>query len=716
MTEVDFFYSPPNEINAEGVRGEAGELLQLLIGRLSDGRRTLLPARVDHRTRWYGIASTDRDLRILMEEFSAWLGPPLSGSLSLVQTPLDAIDDRARQLAGGRTVIRAIVNSDWQGEARENVRSLVDIWTLTPERPTGSPRPVGRVLRYYYESLASADRVSALDALDEIRAGGLLSPANIRFLRVELLGRLGTPEELRDDPLLEDIALLRRPPAVSDHLAVAADRLFIPENAAEFEPERWTEIATSIESVWPGLIQHPSQVRSVAGARCLALAEHVAAHPRHGVIESLRSDWGADALVSNILDVLGTAASSTSAGTSVITSATGALEHFRNGDYERVLAAAEGGEVDAGIATAVMHAALNLGDAGSAVRALAIVDQLYEPARQALLAQTVEATFHAQLLERNQGNRVPDGWADWLAGDWPDRPDLLDEWCSSWDAEQVRNANSADKFAGELLDALNDQRRGRVRNGLPALVRWLVAEDGLAPSAVAIAVTIVEIMLGSDPGRAERRAALELVGEILATGCSADEYRDLTAELGEHFKSLGPRDVDWLTGVLDVFMVSATPDEAARTQLIGEGFGVGKSWIGRIDGTELLLLRKVLEDAGLELGRFEEPSDVPTSPEKRHLDHIGIYSLSESAARNAARWITEEWPNAIVELSHAHENSQELNGLASRSDVVLMQTSHAKHAATLALERSVEPARLIRVNGRGATSIFRALLDWSLPN
>ena len=58
-------------------------------------------------------------------------------------------------------------------------------------------------------------------------------------------------------------------------------------------------------------------------------------------------------------------------------------------------------------------------------------------------------------------------------------------------------------------------------------------------------------------------------------------------------------------------------------------------------------------------------------------------------------------------------NNSELDGLARSSDVVLMHTSHAKHSATNAIERSVETSRLVRVNGRGATSLFRALLGWS---
>ena len=126
------------------------------------------------------------------------------------------------------------------------------------------------------------------------------------------------------------------------------------------------------------------------------------------------------------------------------------------------------------------------------------------------------------------------------------------------------------------------------------------------------------------------------------------------------------------------------------------------------------MLRKLFTDVGLD---FDPPladrSDIQASRRVKAFKRVGIYSLSESAANNAARWIRDEWPDVVVRLSHAHSNNSELDGLVRSSDVILMQTSHAKHAATNAIERSVETSRLVRVNGRGATSLLRGLLEWA---
>ena len=710
---VSAFYDAPNEVDINTLLGEAAELIRVLLSRLADDKRTLLPARVNGRTRWYGIAGSDRDGRLLTEEMASWLGPPLCDGPSVVERPEDVVDERAALLNGNGILLRSLVTVGWQSEARENVRSLVDVWSLTPERAPHTPRPVGRVLRHFYEAIAARDRGSATAALEEVRAGGLLSATNIRFLRVELLGRLGTPEELRHDPLLADISLLRRPPAVSDYLARAADALHIPPTVEELGYDTWRSIASAIEEVWPGLLSHPSQVRSVHGARCLALIELLAESPRRGVIDFLRSDWIEDALVAGIVTALESAAERTSKETEGPDGVSAVLAHYQRGDLELALAAAERAELDRGVATAVMHAALNLGSTGAAARAVALVDRLPTADRDALLSQAVEGMFYRQLVERNQGTQVPEGWMDWLRGEWPDRPDLLNDWSSAWGSDVAAAHEAADALAGELLDALNDDRRGRVRNGLPALVRWLVADDGIRPSCIPLAVTIFDIMLGSDPGRAERRAALDLLSEILLTGCARHEYRTISTAVRDQLVRLGPREVDWLTGIVDVQWFSAIPDTRLRAELLNEALAVAISWFGRIEDTEAIVLSKVFADAGLD---FDPPltdeAGIDTARRTRTFKRVGIYSLSESAAQNAARWIRNQWPDVEVRLSHAHSNNPELNGIVRRSDVVLMQTSHAKHAATNAIEHAVETARLVRVNGRGATSLFRGLLEW----
>ena len=127
------------------------------------------------------------------------------------------------------------------------------------------PRPVGRVLRQFYESLLAADRVLAEIALDEIRSRSLLNSTNIRFFRVELLAELGSPQEILDDPALRGISLLPRPQAVTERLAAAADALLVESALARDDlPTDWKQVAAALEDAWPGLVTQHEQATALA--------------------------------------------------------------------------------------------------------------------------------------------------------------------------------------------------------------------------------------------------------------------------------------------------------------------------------------------------------------------------------------------------------------------------------------------------------------------
>ena len=711
MTDTDSliaaFYKPPNEIDLDELEESAGDLVRVLQGRIGKKRRTLLPARVNGNTRWYGFAPTGREARLLLEEMQSWLGPPISVSASVVGPPPDEIDKAALDLATGELVLRTDVIPGWQRVARENVRSLVDLWTITPERSSDMPRPVGRVLREFYESVSARDRASAEGALEEIRAGALLSATNVRFLRVELIGSLGSAAEMRDDPALQDISSFHRPPAVTEHLVQAADELIITPHLEESVEVMWRDIAEQIEDTWPGLVSHMSQVLSASGARCLALREGLADHPRQAICDALSAKWGEDPIVQAVIDVV--------QPEPLHTGPVSAVDLYHRGEYELVLELAEEAIPDPDAARAALHAAWNLGDATSATRAVALVDRLSDKSRESLLARTFERSFYEELRERNEGSKIPQSWRDWLVGDWPDRPDLLKEWSTNWDRQVLSNSEWGDALALELLDALNDDRRGRTRNGLPVLVAWIVTRDGLQPGTISLAVTILDIMLGSDPGRIERRASLELLDEILSAGCSTGEYETTISALSDHVARIGPREAEWITGTLDLLLFSTTPDSSRRTGFIADALKVAKSWYGRLEATEAALLSRLFADAGHE---YKSPppveGDDEPRPTRRSFARVGIYSLAESAAQNAARWIEEKWPDVEVSLSHAHSNSSALEAFVHSSDVVLVQTSHAKHAATDAISAATaDHSRIVLVNGRGATSLFRGLLNWT---
>jgi hypothetical protein len=618
------------------------------------------------------------------------------------------MDEAALQAVAGGSVTRVDVTSGWQGEARSNVASLSDVWALAPERGVDQPRPVGRVLRQFYESLLAANRWLAEAALDELRARSLLNATNIRFLRVDLLATLGTPEEMRDDPRLSGISRLARPPAVTERLAIAANDLWIePALVARGSGSDWQTVAGALEDVWPGLVTHLEQVTTLPTARCLVLGELLAQHPRVALLSEVAERYPDDPVAG--MTVTGDACEAAP------TQDRTALALFQDGDYLAALEMAEAGPLERSTASVALAAAVNLGDSTSAVRALARVDKLSSDNRKQLLATAVERTFYEQLLARTSSAHLPANWLDWLRNDWTDRPDLLAEWAHQWPKTPQDLDRDAGHLAEELIDALSDHRRGRVRNGLPVFVDWLVL-DGLSPSGVALATTVFDILLSSEPGRIERQASLVLLEEVLVVGCTSREYSELIESASRQLALLGPRDAPWLSQCVDLLLLFTSYDRVRRDAFSSEAAGVARSWWERLEPSEQAVLQLVLADAGFtfsEAGSGKELEvEVGTG---RSFRSVGIYSLLETASRVASEWIRKLFPQVErIEVSSEHVNSQSLSALVRSSDVMLVQTSHAKHAATRAIEAaSLDPTRLVLVHGRGATALVRALLTWA---
>lgn len=703
---VRSFFAPPNEAGPDGLKEETRELPRVLLGRLEHGSRTLLPARTGSQLRWYGLAQTDREARILFEELRAWVGPPLTSETTYVAlSSTDEMDRRALELVPGGSALRFYVSEASRRSVRQQVSLLTDVWSMAPIRGVDLPRPTGRVLRQFYEALAARDRVSAEHALEEMRGRSLLSAPNLRFLRVQLIGEMGTADELLDDSSVAELQGVARPPAVTSYLARALDEAVIETMWANGVDIR--EIALAAESRWPTAVAFTSQVTSSSGARCLALSESLADEARSGTIGYLEATWSHDPVVAAALRNLGAAATDSQRAS--------ALDLYHRGEYESALDVIETANLDRALTSVALQAAVNLGDAVAAARALRLIDLLEVDERTTLLEGAVERRFWDQLRERIDGTEIPEGWLTWLEGEWPDRPDLLREWCENWNREILAAADTSSRFSSALLDALLDARRGRVRNGLPILVSWMRGDSGLQPAFVPVAVTVLEIMLGSDLGRMEREASLRLLEDILDTGCSADEYATILRDLGEEMARLGARDVEWIARVLDVLLANSVLDDRARSALFTVARGVVLSWGDRIDEVDGRVLERLFEDAGLSYSRpSAQDRGSDSSIRARKFSRVGIYSLAESAARTAARWITEEWPQAAVSVSHARVNAPELEALVRGSDVLLVHTSHAKHAATNAIRSSGDDDKVVLVHGRGASSLFRALGAWVL--
>jgi hypothetical protein len=96
--------------------------------------------------------------------------------------------------------------------------------------------------------------------------------------------------------------------------------------------------------------------------------------------------------------------------------------------------------------------------------------------------------------------------------------------------------------------------------------------------------------------------------------------------------------------------------------------------------------------------------------------HIAIYSLTESASRQAKAALEEIASSVTVDTNADHGGSARLRALAENSDLFVMTWLSAKHAATDFIREYRGSRPLLYSQGKGFSSILRAIEDHLLRN
>ncbi len=89
---------------------------------------------------------------------------------------------------------------------------------------------------------------------------------------------------------------------------------------------------------------------------------------------------------------------------------------------------------------------------------------------------------------------------------------------------------------------------------------------------------------------------------------------------------------------------------------------------------------------------------------------VAVYTLTESAAKQAQSVLLKYMPGLDVRLNHEHAGTKQLKSLANNADVFVVVTQSAKHAATEFIQENRPSGKgIIFTDGKGSSSILKAL-------
>ncbi|NGY65062.1 hypothetical protein G7043_39730 [Lentzea sp. NEAU-D13] len=556
-------------------------------------------------------------------------------------------------------------------------------------------------LRDFRLALLHQDAESVEQTWRGLQQCGQLSAENLRFLEVEKLARLERWRDLRLLPYLAELLRARRPRAV---------------NEALLEMLWWTEVAELAVNRSPAEIYAQADLGARYGA-VLNTREVPATSSGRAVIAVVAlavGDMARFELVAaaasgpterDRLDQLAALAAPppTPVGTDI-------RSLFEDGQYGAVVRAFLDGP-DPRAADLAVISVLERADTVHAVAVRTVVEQQLA---EGLVRQSRHLRQNLQELSDLINNRCR-SWDEWGARIGRDEPweyaaEVLRSQYAEWDELPLVSNAKMTALADNVFSAWLGINREQIIAGLDVLCRAAasaVASAFGASLAEAVLLVLAEQQNLSAP---VRESYLHLLGQLLDSGQEQPGYTDLLAQAGEIWRKVAaPVAVNWGIGLVDILLDTPCPDPDSRIALVTEIVGRSRSFGQRLSSRQRSELQVLAADIGLPPAEDEGITD--DDPVWKRLDGkvLGIYSLLPRTADALRTRLASLCEPASVEGNADTVATAALRGLARRADYLIVDTWHAAHAATEAIDAVRTRDQQILPQGRGVTGFLQAL-------
>ncbi|PMR61019.1 hypothetical protein C1A38_11350 [Verrucosispora sp. ts21] len=652
------------------------------------------------------LLSEDREgQRRGREVLQAFLGPAAATIEAVQFSPSAAQSDRSLQAAGLvqlSYVRRATVTP---GELLDRLEDAV----ATVRGRDARVRPIRPshvdLLRDFRLALLQRDSRLADQALEDLRLTGQLSAENLRFLNTELLGELGRWRELRALPYLTGMLRTRRSRRVNE---VLLEMLWWTEVAelctAGLTPQQVYEDAQLAARY--GVLLAAVDVPGTPGGRGVAAVDALTRGDGARFQRLLRAADGVER------ERLYRLAAIAQPATQPTTSCGGdARALFEDGQYDAVIQAfLNTAEPD--IAEFAVQAILDKQDSGNGSAVLEIVQALVQQERLSLNRRLRRDVDDLSRLV----DGACDGWIDWCARlsrdeRWPEAAEVLRTQHAQWESLRTIPASKLIELADDVLDAWAGVNADQMAMVLDLLC--LAAADAAKTGQGAeFCDTVLEVLADQqNMSGPVREAYLILLDQLLQAAPAAARYRELLHQVASVWRRVAsPIVFDWALALAEVLLSAPAPNTDSRAAVVIEVLSRGQDFQKRLSLRQRSELQALAEELGLPLQIVQEPAGE-TEKIWRQLDGrtIGLYSLLPRAAESLEKRLSRLCSPRAVEGNADTVSTTALQSLARRADYLIVDTSHASHAATGAIDAVRARNMQILPQGRGVTAFLQAL-------
>jgi len=735
---LDGFFGPGNELTLGTLEIESPQLATWLDGRIVQLREDpagthVLPRRHNGTTTWYGLAHSPRQIRALEQELDSFVGSAY-GAVNY-QPDLDMVDpfDKAvLQFTGGHVITFEVFPGE-QAQVRRGLDLLAGLQRARPARELARSRPLGRLLREFEMAVASGDEGLSAAALDEIEHSGLLSTQNIVFLRVRRLGGLRRFHAVLALPEFRTLLAIDRPSRVTSELvsAVYASELSSYEaaNDAQGALRHFQDV---VLRRYPALYKSRHGILTPDAVKSFMLHAVAVSPNEPGLREQLLATPDLSESDQEFVSAVAALASPAPPERRAHADAAKAL---RLDQFDAGLLIARGLPATVERAELLIRCAVEIDSLEALTVAATAVADLPPPLRDGLTSSRWYSGPWAQICASLSGaaNSIvqpdpPTSWATWFEHAVADRPfvnaiPVAERGVVEWSIEAFTTAGEAASIRRSLNHAMSPETLRLIKDALPHLLQFLDRSDDPAPHRELLDDVALLLLSEDTLSAADVQVVVNISATLIASGLSIARYSQFVGDFHELWERIdSPSHLDAGLEMLDVLLLFPSPDPAARAFLL-QGLLVSfQRWRRRIRPDQWALLSDLADELGAHdaVSALRDGSEIDGTPTDDPAQQtalagktVAIYTLTEPAALRARDFITKSFAGVHVELSHDHVASERLRSLARTSDLFVVATRSAKHAATTFIEaQRPDTSPILYSPGKGSASIIRTLYGY----
>jgi hypothetical protein len=686
------------------------------------------------RYTWYGVAQTQRELRDLSEDLTAFVGPTWStfrGDRATLNVT-DPTDVAVQEFTNGL----AFKFSGTNKKIWDSLELMRNLWERRKTLELEDLRPPGRVLRDFFMALQASNRESAESALRILRDNHGYDAINISFLKIQMLASLERWGELLDSPNFSDILQVRRPVAVTQALISAVYHSELMRFEEQQDPIAARDyFRGSVLPRYGSLFSVHAGMRTPEALKSFMLFAISAEPPIPGLRDEIMAlpDLQSDEK-SYLQDIANLLTASPPKYEDLLAQA---KELLWSGEYDQAFQVAFDAPESTKRAQILLHCAYELQTLTSERAAIAAFKNL--PAEDQQSLTTMRST--REFLERFSAvapetdvplniKAIPDGWLAWLSqlyedSTWTRAMEVARQGAEEWDINSLLDEPNGIGELAQRLGSYPSAAEATLHNSLPFFLEFF-RRDAQYPRRECQSVynVLLDLLtISTYGGDDDLNLFNELVLALLSLGLDSSKYSSVIENAEDLWgRYASPSKTDWILDLLDSLTIYPSPAEEKRSALLSFVANKITEFARRVEPAQwdfLALLASDLREGSLvalvnEYRKADEiQASVPAAADpyiRLAGKSIAIYTLTEAVAQRVKSIIQTRCGSAVVHLCHDKVGSERLRQLARSADILIMATASAKHAATGFIEAhraGGEP--LLRPSGKGSASMLKVL-------